>query len=135
MAVKDKFKNLLGKRTPVSSSAIKPGDALVFKYYYIDQNKRSISHERLVLVVSNKRSSSGVFIGSRNKLLSAFNLGLKQEGTIRMILDQLYRNRKASSYNKINENQISGLKALLGDSSYRTFKLSGIKDLHKVKIK
>jgi hypothetical protein len=136
MGVKKKFKNFLLKRNPVSSSAIKPGDVLVFNYFYIDKLSRNRKNERLVLVVKSKRASTGVFTSSRgNILLSCFNLGFKSEGTITIILDQLYKNSKDSSYTKINENQINGLKALLGIHNYRTFKFSNMKNLFKVRIK
>lgn len=115
-------RSMSSKPVPRSVGYISPGDVLVLRY--------NGSYE-VVLVVANKRSSSGIFLSSRNNiLLSCFSLSTKSPQIINLVLDNLYKNRKVASYQNIKSN----LSVILGVSSYRTFKLNKVSNLQTLRM-
>jgi len=141
---------------PVSANQITPGDLLIFNY---------LGEQRAVLAVRTRRTgrNSAVYFHwsqtkkTGSKLLTCFKLKEAPSSVLSMVMENLYKKRgRASYYDKhwgpgpiaktilrfvnpakleFNEKQIAGLKSILGSSTFRTFKLDRISNLHKVQIK
>jgi hypothetical protein len=117
-----------GNRAPISTGAITPGDILYFLYG---------ADNVVVLVVGKKTSKAGLFVSPKgNKLLSCFKLVGKSATTINLIVNALYKNRVLSSYMILTSYAIqTGLRALLGRGSYRTYNTAMIQHLRKLSKK
>ena len=119
-------KKLVAKRLPASTAAIFPGDILTFKYG---------GETVMCLVVANQRTKIGLFISSKfNVLVSCFKIGGKSPTTLNLILDALYKNRVLASYQVLNQSTYTGMMALLGKDSYRTYMLNSMQGLRKVTV-
>jgi len=117
-----------------SSGFISPGDIFIFRYWMPpDQDRGSSFIQRVSLVVRNKRTNTGVFISTRNnELLSCFNLDGEPDVIVDTIVENLYKKRRRSSYwGKITQS----LTTILGTDSYRTYKLSNMRQTYKVYYK
>ncbi len=112
----------------ISTSRVSPGDVLMFRYYNgVGPGSRG---QKIVLVVKTRRGQ-GFFPGKEGILMSCFRLTTKSEETIAAIIDSLYKKRRVSSYyGKIKES----LEKLLGKGSFRTYKLSKIKESYTIEI-
>ena len=108
---------ILEKRDPHPGST-NPGDLLVFTY--MDLFQRSGTH--LVLVLGNRRSKSGVYKGKSGYYLSAVKLNALSDTISSIILENLYKNRKATYSNTVQK----GLLAIVGRANYRTYIVSSI---------
>ena len=113
----------------VSSSRIDPGDVLIFRYFL--GTGAGSRKQRIVLVVKTRRGN-GFFPGKKGVILmSCFKLTSKSEETISLIIENLYKKRRRSSYyGKIKE----ALEKLLGKGSFRTYKITKIKESAKIEI-
>ena len=109
---------------PRSASHVTPGDLVIFVY------GNTSADYRLGLIVSNKRGQ-GVFTSTKNNLLvSIFHLNTLSPVVLGIVLTSLYKNRARASYLKITQS----LKAIIGSSEYRTYKLTKMLMLHSVTI-
>jgi hypothetical protein len=108
---------------PPSADHIVAGDILFFRYRLGSRGTHPASNdERVVIIVRTKRGN-GVFPGKSGRLLTCFKLNGGSDTVIDLVMDTLYNKRKASSYySKI----VQSLKALLGTSSFRTYKLTSM---------
>ena len=105
-----------------SPSQISPGDLFIFNYPY------PTPETHIVLVVQNKRTSSGLFLSTqRNQLLSAFKLSSTSPEISAIILKNLYKNR-AVSY----DNVFRGLLRVLGKKNYRTYDIKYITSFNEI---
>tara|TARA_R110002020_G_scaffold22920_9_gene76869 strand:- start:8490 stop:8978 length:489 start_codon:yes stop_codon:yes gene_type:complete len=129
-ALVSRFSRDVYKLRTTSRTLATPGDVLFFTYKNRirkpigDKEEKSMPNysPRVVLVVSNQRSSGGAtFQGKNGALLSSFLLDGSDEVVVQ-VLKKLYNRKDLASYSKI----LSGLRALLGRDSYRSFKLSSI---------
>tara|TARA_R110002051_G_scaffold314897_1_gene392498 strand:+ start:256 stop:717 length:462 start_codon:yes stop_codon:yes gene_type:complete len=122
-------------RVPDGASAfMRPGDIFIFRYWMPPGKDRTGSFtQRVSLVVRNKRTSDGVFVSTRNnELLSCFNLEGEPDVIVDTIVENLYKKRRRASYwGKIAQS----LTTILGHDSYRTYKLSNMKQTYKVYYK
>ena len=100
---------------------LRPGDLIQISYN---------GSFRQGLVVSSKRTSSGMFVSSRlNALLNIVLLDSISEGMFSLMVNNLYKNSNACNYNSPN---IIG--AFLGKKNFRTFNTSYINNILKVEI-
>ena len=125
--------------TAVSANQISPGDLLIFNY---------LNKQRVAMAVKTKRtgSNSAVYFHwseknkSGNNLLTCFKLNESPGSIISMVMENLYKKKAVASYvskeqamgsealpstgQGFNKKQVAGLKAILGSSTFRTFKLN-----------
>lgn len=108
----------------VSKDSIMAGDIISFFY---------MGSERFGLVVKSRRSNFfGVFKSTRgNTLLNVFLLDSMTNSTLRLIVNNLYRNRIRSTYK--NSPKILG--AFLGKENFRTFNKKFVVDVKSYIIK
>ena len=100
---------------------LRPGDLIQITYN---------GSSRQGLVVSSKRTSSGLFVSSRfNALLNVVLLDSISEGMFSLMVNNLYKNSNACNYNSPN---IIG--AFLGKKNFRTFNTSKLTDLINIDI-
>lgn len=112
-------------RIPKSVGYITPGSLLFFTY-----NDDGFLKDRLALVVSNLRGN-GIFISTKyNRLISCFRLTDVSPETGAIILRHLHRNRRVHNYYFLTD----ALQPIFPKDSYRTYNISKIDNLHKVKI-
>ena len=121
-----------------STGYIEPGGILFFRYYLPPtqagprgaQPRPGSHQQRVVLVVRNRRTSSGVFTSTRNNvLLSCFRLEGNSELITNTIVENLYKKRRRASYwGKIKTSLIK----ILGKGNYRTYNTQNMKQTHKV---
>ena len=111
---------------PPSQSRMTPGNVLVLDYP--EDGKRALV-QRVVLLVRIKRGH-GIFISSQNNLLVAcFQLNAKSATVVEIIMENLYKKRRRSSYyGKIKESLVS----LLGIDSFKTFNLNKMRSIYQV---
>jgi hypothetical protein len=119
---------------PRSASMLNTGDLIIFKYYMPADTlhkRRSSKTQRLGLIVSNKRSSTGTFISSqKNLLLSCFRLDATSQQITSIVVEKLYKERRLCNYYKI----VKSLKTILGKDKYRTYKVSQLSNIYEVTI-
>lgn len=114
---------------PPSADRMTPGEILVFRYYL--GSGLGSRGQRVCLVVKNRRGD-GIFAGKDGLLVSCFKLNGNSEDVVDAIIENLYKKRRrASYYGKIKESLIK----LLGIDSYRTYKLTQMKDIFKVSLR
>ena len=131
---------------PRSADRITPGQMLIFRYNpqegvpYRTVTGLFATNQKVVLVVACKKGD-GVYPGLDGKLVSCFKLTEQEpefvpmhqisEEVLEAIMTNLYKKRrKASYYTRIKES----LTALLGEDSYRTYKLGKMVDLSKIDL-
>jgi hypothetical protein len=113
---------------PPSADRMTPGEILVFRYYL--GSGAGSRGQRVCLVVKSRRGD-GIFAGKDGLLVSCFKLNGNSEDVVDAIIDNLYKKRRrASYYGKIKESLVK----LLGVDSYRTYKLTQMKDIFKVSL-
>jgi len=113
---------------PPSADRITPGDILIFRYYL--GTGGGSKGQRVVLIVKCRRGD-GIFPGLDGKLISCFKLGGDSQAVIEVIIENLYKKRRVSSYyGKITESLIK----ILGIDSFRTYKLGSMKEIYKVAL-
>ena len=101
---------------------LKPGDLIFFDY----QDGSS----RLGLVVKSKRTTSGIFLSSKNNtLLNVFLLDSINNGIFDVMINILYKDRNRCSY--LNTPKILG--SLLGNN-FRTFNVAKITNILNFQI-
>ena len=100
---------------------VKPGDLIQISYE---------GGNRQGLVVSSKRTSSGLFLSSKlNPLLNVVLVESISGGMFSLMVNNLYKNRDACNY--LSPNIIG---AFLGKENFRTFNISKIRDLLTIDI-
>lgn len=111
---------------PASASRMTPGNVLVFKY---PQSGSGPQVQRICLIVRIKRGD-GVFKSTQNNtLVAVFELNNESSTVVEIILENLYKKRRRSSYyGKIKESLVS----LLGVDSFRTFNLEMMRAIYQV---
>ena len=113
---------------PRSYSYINAGDVLSFDYRYIDKSGAGKGDYVTVLVVSTERGD-GIFTSTKNnKLLSCFILDTTSESVLSMVLSNLHD--KKISYKNVK----ASLSSIFGSWNFRTYDLSKIRGLQKIKI-
>tara|TARA_R110000822_G_scaffold83122_4_gene196085 strand:+ start:1128 stop:1577 length:450 start_codon:yes stop_codon:yes gene_type:complete len=114
---------------PPSADRMIAGEILVFRYHLgVGQGSKA---QRVCLIVRCRRGN-GVYEGRSGKLVSCFKLNGNSETVVDIIIENLYkRRRKSSYYGKIKDSLI----ALLGIDSYRTYKLQQMKGIYKVQLR
>ena len=132
-------------RVPETTGNFAPGSIVAFNYLFtsVQEFKRRLRNPSkaeentefggkiIAVVVSNKRTKSGVFLSSkRNLLLSAFKIYRPNSGVINLILNSLYNHRERSTYRSIK----TGLGLILGLSEYRTYDLGKVVHFHILKV-
>ena len=139
----EKIKNFLGelgefkkkwlRPVPASASRMTPGNVLVFTYPPSSRIRKDRTQypgiQRVCLIVRIKRGD-GVFTSTQNNtLVAAFELNNESSGVVEIILENLYKKRRRSSYyGKIKKSLVS----LLGVDSFRTFNLEMMKSIYQV---
>jgi len=125
-ATKDNKKVL--SMIPPSPSRMVPGEIIIFRYFLgVGPGSRG---QRVALIVKTRRGD-GLIKGREGNLVTCFKLLGNSEEVVSAIVDNLYKKRrKASYYGKIKESLIK----LLGIDSYRTYKLTQMKDIFKVSL-
>ena len=116
---------VIAKRA-VSTGSMVPGDIYIFSY---DNFKPGswVSDYRIVLLVSCRRGP-GYFRSSRgNLLVSAYEIDLLGD-SFEVLVNNLYKKRVIADYYKITR----ALDRFLGESKYKTFDLSRMRDLYEV---
>ena len=103
------------------SGYISPGDVITFGY----------SGELVnTLVVSTDRGN-GMFLSTQNNMLvSCFKLDNISESVLNIILRSIYKDKGIANYYIIQKS----LKAILGQSNFRTYKLKSMSGLHRIEI-
>lgn len=120
-----KNRNTIIQPIPASGGMISPGDLLFFHY-----SVGTVTSQRLCLVVRCRRGH-GIFHGRSGLLLSCFKLTDGSSLVVDMILENLYKKRRAASYyGKVKNSLI----ALLGQNTFRTYKLNKMQGLNKITI-
>jgi hypothetical protein len=133
--IREKFSNSLLfssglARRPVSVGNINPGDLFIFAYDPLKGDGYQ-HHYRATIIVSTRRGS-GYFRSSKgNMLISCYEISHLGPDGIDVLLNQLYKKRKVADYYKISR----ALDRYLGESSFKTFNLSRIRNLYEVEIK
>jgi hypothetical protein len=114
---------------PPSADRMVPGEIIIFRYYLgIGPGSRG---QRVALIVRSRRGD-GVIKGREGNLVSCFKLSGNSEDVVAAIVENLYKKRRrASYYGKIKQSLVK----LLGVDSYRTYKLTQMKDIFKVSLK
>ena len=139
----EKIKNFLGelgefkkkwlRPVPTSASRMIPGNVFVFTYPQSSRIRKDRTQhpgiQRICLIVRIKRGD-GVFTSTQNNtLVAAFELNNESSGVVEIILENLYKKRRRSSYyGKIKKSLVS----LLGVDSFRTFNLEMMKSIYQV---
>jgi hypothetical protein len=122
-------------RVPDGSPAyIRAGDIFIFRYYLPPTDKiPGTFDQRAILVVRNRRTTSGIFTSTQNnELVSSFKLEGEPDLIVSTIVENLYKKRRRASYwGKIHQSLIK----ILGKGSYRTYKLDQMKQVYKVYYK
>jgi hypothetical protein len=132
---------LISKVPDGQSGYIEPGGIFFFNYYLQPTapgprgklpSPGSVD-QRVVLVVRNRRTSSGVFTSTQNNiLLSCFRLEGNSELITNTIVENLYKKRRRASYwGKIKTSLIK----ILGKGNYRTYNTENMKQTYKVYYK
>jgi hypothetical protein len=113
---------------PPSPSRMVPGEILIFRYFLgVGPGSRG---QRVALIVKTRRGD-GLIKGREGNLVTCFKLLGNSEEVVSAIVDNLYKKRRrASYYGKIKQSLIK----LLGIDSYRTYKLTQMKDIFKVSL-
>lgn len=112
------------KKLAHSQSSLRPGDLISFRYPKEDINPR------VALIVSCERGPYGSYISTKgNILISCFKLNYTGAVT-NEILRNLYKNRSKASYYSIKKS----LTTLLGTSSYRTYILNEMTEIHAIEF-
>tara|TARA_R100001443_G_scaffold67686_2_gene76489 strand:- start:1277 stop:1663 length:387 start_codon:yes stop_codon:yes gene_type:complete len=118
----DRLENLSVQVSETSYLGLRPGDIVQITY---------TGSLRYGLVVSSKRTSSGLFLSSRdNTLLNLVLADSLSDTMFSLMVNNLYNNESACNY---NSPAIIG--AFLGKQNFRTFNVSKIRDVLKVTIK
>jgi hypothetical protein len=114
---------------PPSADRMVPGEIIIFRYYLgVGPGSRG---QRVALIVRSRRGD-GVIKGREGNLVSCFKLSGNSEDIVAAIVENLYKKRRrASYYGKIKQSLVK----LLGVDSYRTYKLTQMKDIFKVSLK
>jgi len=118
---------------PASASRMTPGNVLVFTYPQSSRIRKDRTQhpgiQRICLIVRIKRGD-GVFKSTRdNTLVAVFELNNESSTVVEIILENLYKKRRRSSYyGKIKESLVS----LLGVDSFRTFNLEMMRAIYQV---
>ncbi len=108
--------------TRTSYNGIRPGDVISFSY----QNA-----SRLGLVVKSKRTSSGLFLSTRNNtLLNVFLLDSISSSLFSLLVNNLYKDRVRCTY--IDAPKILG--SFLGKDNFRTFNVAKIDNFFSLLI-
>jgi len=121
---------------PTSGDRIVPGDVFIFRYtplsgeFYRQDRGRFASNQRVILIVKCKRGP-GVFPGKTGKLVSCFKLEESSTEVVSIILDNLYKKRRRASYYGLIT---QSLLKLLGNDSFRTYRLEGMTDMYKFSL-
>jgi len=118
---------------PGSSSAINPGNILIFRYRPLMGDYQRYLHDlsqRIVLVVRCERGP-GLFDGKYGKLVSCFKLDDKSEEIVDAILYNLYKKRRRASYYGLVKQSLT---KILGKNSFRTYYLQGMIGLYKFSL-
>ena len=101
---------------------LQPGDLVQF--YYIDGGVR------FGLVVSSRRTSSGIFLSTRNNtLLNIVEIESLTDSMFSLMINNLYQNRDACNY---YSRRVLG--AFLGKDNFRTFNVAKLTNVTKVSI-
>ena len=109
---------------PNSANRMYPGVIIIFTY----EAAIDPGNQRVVLIVGCDRGE-GVFPGLTGTLVSCIKLDADSDTVIDIILENLYKKRRvANYYAKITGSLIS----LLGEDSFRTYKLNKMSDIYKV---
>ena len=113
-------------------STVIPGRILIFRYFVSATQKRPGTRGQRVILVVRTKSGDGLYVSPRgNLLVSCFRLEGKSDVIVSTIVENLYKKRRRSSYyGKIKES----LKSLLGVDSFRTYKLSQMKDVYSLAL-
>ena len=129
---------------PNSADRISPGEVLIFRYnpqtisVYRSHRGLFATNQKVVLIVGCNRGE-GVFPGKTGTLISCFKLIGNSAAVVSSILENLYtsesggdpvKERTANYYGKIKESLIS----LLGENTFRTYKLGSMRRIYKVDI-
>ena len=106
----------------VSYLSLKPGDIIIFNYEDGDR--------RIGLVVSSQRTSTGVFLSTRNnQLLNVVEVESLSQGMFDAMINTLHKRvRRCSYYSK----RILG--AFLGRESFKTFNVAYIRNILDLSI-
>ena len=109
-------------RVPRSSGYFLPGSVLTFNYE---------NQEVIVMCVSIKRSKRGTFISSQgNRLVPCIKVEDVSPGALRAILDEFYRKSSSASYASLT----NGLNGLLSKDKFRTYNLTKMVNLHRLRL-
>mgnify|MGYP003631228612 FL=1 len=101
---------------------LQPGDLVQF--YYI------AGGVRFGLVVSSRRTSSGIFLSTRNNtLLNIVEIESLTDSMFSLMINNLYQNRAACNY---YSRRVLG--AFLGKDNFRTFNVAKLTNVMKVSI-
>ena len=116
-------------RASKSSAMISPGDVIMFNYPKRVGKGLLLPIPVLALAVSNDRTGQGALFLSKqgNKLLSAFDISTSSSEVTKIILKELYKNRR-----KCNYKVIKGLRSILGPDTYRTYNAKRISVLYEI---
>lgn len=107
---------------PKSSGFISPGDVLSFSYP---------GSGRVFVFVVKVRRGNGVFFSERgNLLLACFKLTFTSPQISAKVIKSLYKNRRFASYSRVQ----SGLLAIFGPNSFRTYNLANVGELSQIQI-
>lgn len=114
---------------PPSADRMVAGSILVFRYHLgLGPGSKA---QRVCLIVRCRRGN-GVYEGRDGKLVSCFKLNGNSETVVDIIIENLYKKRRKSSYYGLIK---ASLIALLGTDSYRTYKLRQMKSIYKVELR
>jgi len=114
---------------PPSADRMTPGEIIIFRYFL---GAGPGSREQRVALIVKCRRGDGVFPGKTGPLVSCFKLEGKSDAIIDTILENLYKERRRSSYyGKIKKSLIM----ILGKNSFRTYKLGSMREIYKLAIK
>jgi len=124
-----KTKTMTSKRASKSSAMISPGDIIMFTYPRKLGNYLDMPIPVLALVVARKgKGGSSLYIsGKKNKLLSVFDISEASPEVVKIIIRELYKNRRRCTYSIVK-----GLVSILGPDTYRTFNAKRVSTLYEI---
>lgn len=117
------------KPIPQSTGSMRPGDLVMFTYDQLEDGILTL-YTRLALVVYSSNGTISYTSQRGNLLVCCFRLNDCGDSVLKFILKRLYKRADLCSYETIQK----GLGALGGEVNYRTYKLSGMTQLHKLTL-
>lgn len=109
----------LKPKKEVSQFGLRPGDLILFDYE---------GSRRLGIILSSKRTSSGIFLSTRNNtLLNVLQLTSLSLTMFRIVVNNLYKKENRCKYHSRNILQVFS-----GKESFRTFNLAKTRNIRLI---